>query len=99
MFCYETCPNGLFFHEAFEHSIRNLPIGVTVSADQGKDALVRDGFSSSPWLHTYSAGLTLRAGGFPQVYLLFSWGGGEGTHTSASINTSLLGGSVRPSLF
>jgi hypothetical protein len=92
-------PNVLFFHEAFEHSIWNLPIGVAVSADQGKVALTRDDFSSSPWLHTYSAGLTLRAGGFPQVYLLFSWGGGEGTHTSASINTSLLGGSVRPSLF
>jgi phospholipase C len=27
------------------------------------------------------AELTLRAGGFPQVFLLFSWGGKEGTHT------------------
>jgi hypothetical protein len=91
-------PNMLFFHEGFEHSIGNLPFGVALSADQGKVALTRD-YSSSPWLHTYSAGLTLRAGGFPQIYLLFSWGGGEGTHTSASINTVLLGGSARPSLF
>jgi hypothetical protein len=53
----------------------------------------------SPWIHSFSTGLTLRAGGFPQVYLLFSWGGNEGTHTIANVNTSLLGGTSRPSLF
>jgi len=26
------------------------------------------------------------------VFLLFAWGGGEGTHTIANVNTSLLGG-------
>ena len=46
-----------------------------------------------------AAGLTLRAGGFPQVYLMFAWGGHEGTHTIAAVNTSLLGGSSRPSLY
>jgi hypothetical protein len=30
------------------------------------------------------------------VFLLFSWGSGEGTHTSANLNTSLLGGGARP---
>jgi hypothetical protein len=49
--------------------------------------------------HSYSTGFTVRAGGFPQIFLIFSWGGGEGTHTTANINTSLLGGSRRPSLF
>ena len=44
-------------------------------------------------------GLTLRAGGFPMVWLLFSWGGHEGTHTTAAMNTSLLSGSARPSLY
>ncbi len=34
-----------------------------------------------------------------QMFLLFSWGGKEGTHTIANMNTSLLGGSTRPSLF
>jgi len=34
-------------------------------------------------LHSFSVGLTLRAGGFPQVFVLFSWGGNEGTHTIA----------------
>jgi hypothetical protein len=92
-------PNVMFLRESFEHSIWKLPLGVALSADQGKVALTRGGLGSSPWLHSYSAGLTLRAGGFPQVFLLFSWGSGEGTHTSANVNTSLLGGAARPSLF
>lgn len=54
---------------------------------------------SSPWVHSFSTGLTLCAGGFPQVYLLFSSGGNEGTHTIASMNNTLLGGSARPSLY
>jgi hypothetical protein len=89
----------MLLRESFEHSIWKLPLGVALSADQGKVAVTGGDLGSSPWLHTYSAGLTLRAGGFPQVFLLFSWGSGEGTHTSASLNTSLLGGGARPSLF
>jgi hypothetical protein len=44
-------------------------------------------------------GLTVHAGGLPVVDLLFAWGGHEGTHTIASVSTSLLGGTARPSLF
>jgi hypothetical protein len=92
-------PNVLLLRESFEHSIWKWPIGFTLRADQGKVALTRGGLGSSPWLHSFSTGLTLRAGGFPQVYLLFSWGGREGTHTIANVNTSLLGGGMRPSLY
>lgn len=92
-------PNVLLVRESFEHSIWNWPVGFTLLADQGKIALTRGGLGSSPWLHSFSTGLTLRAGGFPQVYLLFSWGGREGTHTIADVNTSLLGGGTRPSLY
>jgi hypothetical protein len=92
-------PDVMFLRESFEHSIWNLPIGFTMMADEGKVALTRGGFGSSPWIHSFSTGLTLRAGGFPKVSLLFSWGGKEGTHTIANVNTSLLGGTSRPSLF
>jgi hypothetical protein len=92
-------PDVMFLRENFEHSIWDLPIGFVIAADQGKVALTRGGLGSSPWIHSFSTGLTLRAGGFPQVSLLFSWGGKEGTHTSANVNTSLLGGTSRPSLF
>jgi hypothetical protein len=92
-------PNVFLFRESFEHSIFSLPLGFTMMADQGKVALTRGDLGPSPWVHSFSTGLTLRAGGFPQVYLLFSWGGSEGTHTSASVNSSLLGASARPSLY
>jgi hypothetical protein len=92
-------PNIMLVRESFEHSVWNLPIGVAFMADEGKVALKPGGLGGSPWLHSFSTGLTLRAGGFPQVYLLFAWGGSEGTHALANVNTSLLGGATRPSLF
>jgi hypothetical protein len=91
-------PNVLLVRENFEHSLYG-PLGFALAADEGKVALERGDFGSNPWLHSFSAGLTLRAGGFPQVYLLFSWGGKEGTHLIANMNSSLLGGATRPSLY
>lgn len=92
-------PNVLLFQEKLEHSVGGLPLGFAFRADQGKVALTRGDLASNHWVHSYAAGLTLRAGGFPQVYLLFAFGGREGTHTLASVNTSLLGTASRPSLF
>ena len=92
-------PDVMFLRQSFEHSLGSLPLGVVLIADEGKVALNGGDLGSTPWLHSFSAGLTLRAGGFPQVFLLFSWGGKEGTHTIANVNTSLLGGSARPSLY
>ena len=91
-------PNALLLREAFEHSIWG-PIGFAFSADQGKVALARNGIDFNQLAHTFSVGLTLRAGGLPALSFAFAWGGPEGTHTIANVNTSLLGGSTRPSLF
>ena len=92
-------PNLLLLRENFEHSIGKWPLGIALIADQGKVGLTRGDLGANNWVHSFSTGFTLRAGGFPVVYLLFSWGGSEGTHTLANVNTSLLGGSARPSLF
>lgn len=92
-------PNVLVLQESFDHSLGNLPLGFTLRADQGKVALLRGDLGSNPWRHSYAAGFNLRAGGFPMVYLLFAFGGREGTHTIGTVNTSLLGSSARPSLF
>jgi hypothetical protein len=92
-------PNAMLFRAAFEHSIYKWPVGVALMLDEGKVAQRRSDIDFSHLQHSYTAGLTLHAGGFPMVYLLFSWGGHEGTHTTASMNTSLLGGGARPSLF
>jgi hypothetical protein len=67
--------------------------------DEGKVALRRSDLDFTHLRHSYSVGLTLRAGGFPMVWLIFSFGGQEGTHTTGAMNTSLLGASARPSLY
>jgi hypothetical protein len=91
-------PNLLLLRESFEHSIWG-PLGFLFMADQGKVALTRGDIDFTNLKHSFAAGLTLRAGGFPMVSFLFAWGGNEGTHTIAWMNTSLLGGSARPSLY
>lgn len=91
-------PNIILLHQGFEHSIFRLPVGFVLGADEGKLGFTRGDLGSSPWLHSFSTGLTVRAGGFPEVWLLFAWGGNEGTHTTGRVNTSLLGGTPRPSL-
>jgi hypothetical protein len=91
-------PNLLLFQETFEHSIWG-PFGVVIMADQGRVAATRAELSLSDLKHSFAAGLTLRAGGFPMVKLFYAWGGSEGQHTIANMNTSLLGGSSRRSLY
>ena len=91
-------PNLLLLRESVEHSIWG-PFGFTFMADQGKVALTRGDVDFENLKHSFATGFTLRAGGFPQVFLLFAWGGDEGHHTIANLNTSLLGGSGRPSYY
>jgi hypothetical protein len=90
-------PNLLLLQESFEHSIWG-PFGLKVMADQGRVALTRGDLGFSHLKHSFAGGLTLRAGGFPMISLMFAWGGSEGQHNIANMNTSLLGGSSRPPL-
>jgi len=90
-------PNLLLLQENFEHSIWG-PFGVKFQADQGRVAVTRGDLGFSHLRHSYAAGITLRAGGFPMVSMMFAWGGPEGHHNIFNMNTSLLGGSARPLL-
>ena len=92
-------PNLIVLRETVEHAVPKLPLGVYFSADQGKVAMHRDDIDFSNLRKSYTAGLTVHAGGLPVVYLLFSWGGNEGNHTTFSVSNVLLGASARPSLF
>jgi hypothetical protein len=92
-------PNLLLLRETFEHSLGKLPAGFLFSIDEAKVGMVRNDISFDHLRHTFTAGLTVHAGGLPMVYLLFSWGGNEGHHTTATISNVLLGASARPSLF
>jgi hypothetical protein len=91
-------PNLLLFHGAFEHSIWG-PIGLQFLAHFGRVATTPSDLGFDHFHHSYAAGVTIRAGNFPVVSLLFAWGGSEGTHNIAYVNPSLLGGTGRPSLF
>jgi hypothetical protein len=67
-------------------------------ADQGRVAIARSDLDFNHFRHSYAAGLTLRAGGFPMVQMMFAWGGAEGHHNIFNMGSSLLGGGARPSL-
>jgi hypothetical protein len=90
-------PNLLLLQESIEHSIWG-PFGLKFMADQGRVALTRGDLGFSHLRHSYAAGLTLRAGGFPMVQMMFAWGGPEGHHNIFNMGSSLLGGSARPPL-
>ncbi|HWX92680.1 MAG TPA: hypothetical protein VNY29_08610 [Terriglobales bacterium] len=91
-------PNIFLLRGTFEHSIWG-PLGFTFMADEGKVVLARGDIGFGHLKHSFASGLTLRAGGFPMVFLMFAWGGNEGNHTIFNMNTALLGGSSRPSLY
>jgi hypothetical protein len=91
-------PNLLVARASFEHAIWG-PFGFLFQVDEGQVALQPGDLGLNHLAHTYAAGLTLRAGGFPLVSFLFAWGGQETTHTLFSMDAALLGGSARPSLF
>jgi len=74
------------------------PIGLFFQAEQGTVAPRAGALSFRDFSGSATIGLTLRAGGFPLVNLSFSWGG-EGHHVIGTMDTSLLGGSSRPSLY
>lgn len=92
-------PDLLLFQGTIEHSLGKLPVGVLFSVDEGKIGLRRDDVSLHHLRHTFTVGLTVHAGGLPVAHLLFAWGGNEGNHTTADVESSLLGGGGRPSLF
>lgn len=92
-------PNIILLHAGLEHSLFSTPVGLILGADAGKATLARGDIGLNQLRHSYYAGLTLRAGGFPMVFIMFAYGGHEGNHFIANMNTSLLGGSARPSLF
>lgn len=89
-------PNLLLLQGSFEHSIWG-PFGLQFMADQGRVAATRGDLGFNHLRHTFATGLTLRAGAFPMVYMMFSWGP-EGHHNIFNLNSSLLGASSRPLL-
>ena len=90
-------PNLLLFQGNIEHTVWG-PIGVMFLAESGKVAEDKKDIKLSGLVQSFAAGLTLRAGGLPVMQIMYAWGAKERNHTIASVNTSLLGGSARPTL-
>lgn len=89
--------NVLVLQESLEHSLYG-PIGLWLAADQGRVGPGDDG-DFGEWKQSFTAGLTIRAGGIPAVVLSWATGGSEGSHVALTMSTTLLGGSARPSLY
>jgi hypothetical protein len=89
-------PQLIAFQQSLEHSLWG-PIGAYVLAEQGKVATARGDLNLSDLRTSYAVGLTIRAGGLPMINFSFAWGE-EGNHLTSTIDTTLLGGSSRPSL-
>jgi hypothetical protein len=92
-------PNVMLLRGSFEQALGKYPVGLFFAAEGGKVGLRRSEMDFSNLRHSYSAGLTLHAGGLPVVYVLFAWGGAEGHHTTFNLANGLLGDASRPSLF
>ncbi len=91
--------NLILLRGTVEHSLGKLPVGAIFSVDEGKIATRRNDINFDHLRHTFGAGFTIHAGGLPMISFIFAWGGHEGTHSTAAISPTLLGGSARPSLF
>lgn len=96
--------NMFALQATIEHTLPALPLGRIV-LPLGAFFMVERGRVADEWSDvfgdlrpSYAAGLTIRAGGFPEVYLLFAFGG-DSNHFTGSINPALLGASGRPSLY
>jgi hypothetical protein len=89
-------PKVFAMRESFEHYIYGI-VGVTVAGEQGTVAAPGASLTFTNLKHSTAAGFSLRAGGLPVAYLTWAWGP-EGHRFIAVVNTSLLGGSSRPSL-
>ena len=90
-------PKAMAFQESVEHSIWG-PFGVQVLAEQAKISDASGDFGASSSINSFALGLTVRAGGFPVMSFSMAWGGGQ-RHFIGTMDSSLLGGSSRPSLY
>jgi hypothetical protein len=89
-------PGVFALRETLEHYIYGI-VGLSVVGEQGTVSAPGEGLKFSGLKHSVSAGASLRVGGLPVAYIMYGWGP-EGNRLIAVVNTSLLGGSSRPSL-
>jgi len=84
-------PNALLFSGQFEEPLPKFSfLGLAFRADTGKVADARGDLDLSHLRHSFGAGVTVRAGNFPYLVVMYAWAGGEGHHTFADLNLSAI---------
>src|SRR5690606_10393400 len=89
-------PNAILLQATIEHVIWG-PVGGFGSIEHGRVALAGESLTDGGFKRTYGLGLTLRAGGMPMATVWWATGE-EGSRVAFLMDTSLFGGSSRPSL-
>lgn len=89
-------PNLLALQQTIEHVVWG-PIGVFGAAEEGRVALIGDSLTNGTLRKSFGGGITLRVGGAPVATIGYAHGD-EGHHFIMTVNSSLFGGSARPSL-
>jgi hypothetical protein len=82
-------PNALLLRAQYEQPLPKISfLGLIFRAETGKVADSRGDIDLSHLRHSFGTGVTLRAGNFPYVVVMYAWAGGEGHHTFADLNLS-----------
>jgi hypothetical protein len=89
-------PNAILLQATIEHVIWG-PIGGFGSIEHGRVALEGESLTDGGFKRSHGLGLTVRAGGMPMATIWWATGA-EGSRVAFLMNTSLFGGSSRPSL-
>jgi hypothetical protein len=90
-------PNVLLFQETVEHSIAG-PVGAWIELNQGRVGLQQDALTKH-LRSTIAIGASINAGAAPMLTVFWATGGPEGRHIAFVVNTALIGGGSRPSLY
>ncbi|HEX7793440.1 MAG TPA: hypothetical protein VF456_03770 [Vicinamibacterales bacterium] len=89
-------PRLLALQQTIEHVIWG-PIGAFAAAEEGRVALIGESLTTGTLRKSFGGGITLRVGGAPVATVGYAHGD-EGHHFIMTVNSSLFGGSARPSL-
>jgi hypothetical protein len=80
-------PSLLTFQAEYRRTIWG-PIAALAFYDVGRVAEQRSDIAIANMHHSFGAGFLVQLGAFPVMKFYYAWGGGEGTHTTYTMNTN-----------
>ncbi len=90
-------PNAFLLRAQYEQPLPKISfLGIVFRAETGKVGNARGDIDLTHLRHSFGAGISLRAGNFPYVMLMYGWGGGEGHRTFADVNLTAISSTGGP---